>query len=436
MPRRSKVRGRPKAVTVLGLTAHAIRRPGKRDPDRWYWRAREMRDGAQVDVLTGRYTREEVGAALMAVFTAPVVHEVEEQADQILTVGQLIRAWLHSDVVGRVEQSTEGTIRSALRRIDACVGTMRISRRNAVAQELAAVLVSNGRKSSTIGKMISRLRQAWRWAKDQDLVEVDPPAFPRLPKDAQRVVYVPTVGEVIEVASRLSSPKREILIVQLACGGRIGEVCRLEGEDVVWVPVLCRPYEGIDRRPEDQCWHGDGVSKPVLGVCAAVVQVCRGEATAEATACSPEPTRPVVWLGRHEGDRKTGARAVPVTMPAAISILRELGGQGGRIWRTRKGDPVSSKYKKSFVTTIGSVDFAALNQPRWTSHALRYLSANQLRRQGAPVEVAAKILGHTVAVMMKTYRQVDSVEVDRAMTRAQLGLSDRDAGQPVLRVLG
>lgn len=122
-------------------------------------------------------------------------------------------------------------------------------------------------------------------------------------------------------------------------------------------------------------------------------------------------------------------------MPAAVEALRAVRGLTGRIWRLSVGDPVGLTYKKNLCRALGEVDFPKLRQPRWTSHALRYLAAKQLRQQNVAPEVAAAILGHTVAVMMKTYRKVDSVEIDLAMARAQLGLPMPAPEVPVLRVV-
>lgn len=124
---------------------------------------------------------------------------------------------------------------------------------------------------------------------------------------------------------------------------------------------------------------------------------------------------------------KTGPRTIPVTLPEAIEILhrrvdttctgldrqcRILVGYRGR---------ESALYHRAVMEALRNLDWKAVGVQRFTTRGIRRTAADTLRRAGVPIEDAAAILGHSPAVLMRTYRQVDEADKMEAMQRAQLG---------------
>tara|TARA_R100000458_G_C8278499_1_gene254793 strand:- start:9490 stop:10818 length:1329 start_codon:yes stop_codon:yes gene_type:complete len=62
----------------------------------------------------------------------------------------------------------------------------------------------------------------------------------------------------------------------------------------------------------------------------------------------------------------------------------------------------------------------------FSAHGLRRLAADTMCRRGAKAESAAKILGHSVEMMMKIYRTISVQELDEAMELANLGMPDSE----------
>lgn len=61
---------------------------------------------------------------------------------------------------------------------------------------------------------------------------------------------------------------------------------------------------------------------------------------------------------------------------------------------------------------------------RFTPHALRRFTVDELARAGVDIGTACAITGHSLAVMLKHYRQVSRDDKRRALAAARLGAFD------------
>lgn len=157
---------------------------------------------------------------------------------------------------------------------------------------------------------------------------------------------------------------RDVLLVQLAVGGRIGEVAALHHGDV----------------------EVDGASG---------------------------------WLhlGRHERAEKTGRRSVPIRgRVLEIVAARLQPGAEGTIWGCRL---------LTVLTRVSrwwrSIPWERLRLERWTPHGHRRLAADRVLRGGAEVAAAAALLGHDAKTMWAHYRRVTSADVERAARLGGMG---------------
>lgn len=371
---------KPKPVTVGELTAKPHRPPIASNP-LWSWRCRKY--GATV--WSGRAKRADVAAILMAIIQTPP--EPEPDAAPVETVEQAMTLWLEREVEGSTRAPlTIRNYRTSTTAVCRVAGLLRLNRGPWIAREVWRLLAAEGLAHRTIQIHTGVMLMAWRWAHGYGFVPTPCPAAPRVKPPPPKRRYTPTLEEALKVINSLDGASRAVLTVQLATGARISEVCCIHRADV----------------------DDDG-------------------------------ERVVLTLGVHESARKTGRRLVPVTMPEAIAEIRgaiktmdAAGRAHGTLWtkRPRGGRPVTSPKQLRPVTaafrgTVGKVlsraDWEGLGVQRFSSHALRRLAAGMLRQAGVQLEVAAHLLGHSITMMLKTYREIDDGERFEAMTRARLG---------------
>ena len=371
---------KPKPVTVGELTARPHRPPIASNP-LWSWRCRKYGR----DIWSGRARRADVAAILMAIIQAPPEPEAAPAA--VETVGQVMALWLESEVEGSTRAVlTVRNYRTSTSAVTRAAGALRLDRGPWAAREVWRLLSESVLAHRPTQIHTGVMLMAWRWAHGYGFVPTPCPAMPRVKPPAPKRRYTPTLDEALKVIGTLDGAARAVLTVQLATGARISEVCCIHRADV----------------------DDDG-------------------------------GRMVLTLGVHESARKTGRRLVPVTMPEAIAEIRAavktmdaMGRAGGTLWTKKPWGgrpvtdparlrPVTATYRHAVTKELAAVDWAALGVQRFSSHALRRLAAVMLRQAGVQLEVAAHLLGHSITMMLKTYREVDADERLEAMTRARLG---------------
>ena len=360
---------KPKSVTVGELTATPHRPPTDTKP-LWSWRCRK----AGAAVWSGRARRADVAAILMAIIQTPPDEPAEPSP--VETVGQAMALWLSSEVEGSTRAPlTVRNYRSSAGAVSRVAGALRLDRGPWTAREAWRLLSESGLAHRTVQIHTGVMLMAWRWAHGYGFVATACPAALRVKPPPAVRRHTPTLDDALRAIETVGPHERGVLLVQLATGARISEVCLLHAGDV-----------------------------------------------------RDEGGRIVVTFGLHEYARKTGRRDVPVTMPAAVDALRralvtmrERGRDEGVIWTSYKGRPVSKTYRFQVGKALRDVDWTGLGVERFASHGLRRLAAKMLRQAGVPLEVVAGLLGHSIVMMLKVYREVDEGERFDAMDRARLG---------------
>lgn len=341
-----------------GPAVHAapIRPPGKRTPH-WYWRCVVYEAGGERTVWTGRGTEDDVRAEVWQLIgrgehrDAPAA---EPEAVTCDTVAELLAYWR-----GHLLESTELAPRtvqgyiSRSRTIEAGLGPVvleRLSRRDVERYRVQAL---RHRSAGTVKNELINLGQAWEWGRmmgacpDRDL-EI-PDVAPKPVRDK----YTPTDGEVAAVIRRQTVAwRKQVLELQWATGARISEIALLQGADI---------------------------------------DAARGQ----------------LWLGRHEGGAKTGARCVPMS----AAIRRAVAGlpAAGPVW------PVAWATIDSAINAAVAAACEAEQIPVWTTHGLRRAFVNVAIRRGVDVATLATLTGHSVQTLMTYYRQVQEDERVAAM---------------------
>ena len=121
--------------------------------------------------------------------------------------------------------------------------------------------------------------------------------------------------------------------------------------------------------------------------------------------------RPDYHAGTIRITGKTGPRTIPMS-PRARAGLEQLHRAG------RTSAPLFTDI--SLRTAIArACDRSGIQ--RHTPHGLRRLAVDEMRRAGVPLEIAAQILGHSVAMMLEVYRRPTADELRAAMTAAPIG---------------
>lgn len=125
---------------------------------------------------------------------------------------------------------------------------------------------------------------------------------------------------------------------------------------------------------------------------------------------------------------KTGKRRVPLAPPLVDALLeaRPLIPQGNVLGRST----VSAN------ALLGRMIWAACDAAevrRFSPHALRRAAVAALYRGGVDVSVAAAALGHSPAIAMKNYREVEESETASAVKAARLGYFDVPSAEGKVR---
>lgn len=227
---------KPGKVTVGRIIARPVRPPGKRNPDRWYWRAEEHRDGKSYDVLTGRFTVEEITHELARIVSAGPAPATRPRGME--TTRDLLEAWIwhleHDE--RRLKPSTrQGYVTTAMALCD-FVGDVPIGGiTQEVAEELHQDMLDARLAPLTVRTRMNVLRSCHRWAarrKYAPALTFDMPAMHRA-KPMEEHRHTPTRDEVRRVLAHLPTTGQtawvHVLVAFIAgTGARVHEVMATE----------------------------------------------------------------------------------------------------------------------------------------------------------------------------------------------------------------
>lgn len=104
---------------------------------------------------------------------------------------------------------------------------------------------------------------------------------------------------------------------------------------------------------------------------------------------------------------------------------------GELLFTTKTGKPINTSHAAVVVKRAA----VAVGAPRVHFHALRHYYASSLLTAGVPIQDVAAVMGHTVAMTMKTYAHVLEGYQDRVRAAASSVGSGIFAGSPTLRVV-
>lgn len=371
---------RPEPLDIeppYGPTVHAKtvtgRGPTARQPH-WYWRA-VVYDGAKErTVWTGRGSREDVRAAVWQLIGRREHLGAEPAAavaaDQVVVVFETMADLLHA---WRVHLATERTdlapatvhgYSAHSHIIEEVIGPIRLDRFGRSDLDRYRAIVSRPpgegsrrlktRSSGTIQLDLTIIGMAWAWGRSIGVVDgaLDIPPINVTPTHDS---YTPSIDEVATVVGLLRGWAADVVRLQWATGARVGEIAALLVEDV-------------------------------------------------------DLERSALWLGRHVGARKTGARRIPIPEDT-LPLLRELvAGRSGAV-------PLFATSRATIVArSNGAIaEACAIAQlPVWTTHGLRRAFVQRAIRAGVEVKTLATITGHTVQVMLSAYHQVQEADIAAA----------------------
>lgn len=356
------------------LTARPHRPPSRRSNE-WSWRCRRN----QITLWAGTGSREHVIDVLTALLTNAPLPEGREpervaaptpQAPaprEVSTVSELLACWLDHLLKVRTKVNTFKAYKGSAGRLLSVAADDRLSGGPWLLRGVWTALETRY-KPKTIQITVCALLQAWRWARSYGLTSLVPPDPLRIRPASEERPYTPTLDEVRRVIATMREPTRRILTLQMATGARISELAMLHREDVVEI---------------------DGILH--------------------------------VTFGRHDQAEKTGVRTVPVMLPEGVDALREAldiaGDREGPIWTRANGEPVTIHERSRTAARLRRVDWPGLGIRRFTSHGIRRMVATEMRRKGVPLEIAAQLLGHSIQMMLRIYRDIDDDDRIRAMTQ-------------------
>ncbi|MCA9525318.1 MAG: tyrosine-type recombinase/integrase [Myxococcales bacterium] len=293
-------------------------------------------------------------------------------------MAQALDVWWSTAVDGsQLAPATQVGHRSRVRAVAETIG--HVSLQHLSARHIEVHRLARHRAGLTAGTIqteVGVLVVAWRWLHDIGLLDREPPS--RVTGGGRRPArpdkYTPSRAEALAVIGEAPRRIRLGLLLQLATGARQGEILALQHADV-----------------------------------------------------AVEGRRAVLQLGRHEGARKTGTRAVPL----AGDIVDEL----RDFWRPGEAGPLLGLKRVSLKTEtfywLRDFPWDERGLTRWTTHALRRLAADTLLRSGVEIGTAAAVLGHSPQVMLQMYRQVTAEDAQRAVAQAGLGDLTTEAARVV-----
>lgn len=356
---------RPKSVIVGRIRARAVR--GPRDDGRWYWRAEVNEAGQTATVWTGWASSAEAVSALSSVSQHPVTAELRPRVVEVRTIQDLLEHWVTAQAErGDLKASSLAAYIGAGNRLTDELGEVRLDR--VYAETMAAWRdrrMRAGKSARTLANDLHLLQVAWRWGSERALVTNELPGVRvRVLASAYHYSHVtPETDEVARVlaaleARPLAAPWTPVAIrILWSTGARIGEISTLT-------------------------WKAVDLERNEIHV-----------------------------VG------KTGPRRIPISSALRPGLLA---------WRLRSGGgeclwPVAPVTFTRMVPAALNRGCDLVGVPRWSPHALRRAAVVALCRSGVDVGVAARVTGHSPAILLKHYRTVSDTELHEAVARAALG---------------
>ena len=362
---------RPKPVHMGDVRARAKRAPKSSDPTRWYWQAVIRRDGKDVTVVSGWFTRKEISKEL----AKRVAEDDLDRPRETGTIAGLVDAWAeHAATVARTSKKTKAAQVHAGKRIVTHMGAVLVDRvRKDTIESFQTALLDANYSPATIRLTLVYLGQAWSYGRERGLVpdrslpKVRPPVPRRVQND-----YVPTASEARRVLEQLEEDnwQRRALELIHATGCRVNEVLQLTWDDF----RLEGPRTNVTVRGK-RTSRTDGVRIVALAPSTVEYLLAMREV---------QPSTNVPFHGYAKANDRT--------------LLRNL----------------KASCRKAGV-------------PEFRTHALRALAMTQAMQAKIPPHVAAAHFGVTVPVMLTHYAQVDAT--DAAETAAAIGRAAPERGK-------
>ncbi len=336
-----------------------MRKPSSTDP-RWYWRAKLYRDGAEQSVWAGRATRQEAEQAIAALVAADALDAPPRPRAQasISTVADLLDAWLlEQDERSDIRPGTKVNKRSSSRRLQRFIGEVRLTQVRQGTLERYRDTLARTKHARGDGYSTGSIAL--------DLLYL-----------GEAWTWGREIGACPHDLPTIRLKQRPVMDKQTPTHADVCAVVAGVGER--WRPAIellaatgCRIGEIVSLRAED-------------------VDVTRSEITVQG---------------------KTGRRVVPVRQ----EVLRRLPTAVGVIWGCTEWHATRMIRKEIDAAC------AAAQVPRFTPHGLRRYAADRMVDSGIDLKTVADILGHSVAMLLKRYRQSTERSRRDAILRAGLG---------------
>lgn len=136
---------------------------------------------------------------------------------------------------------------------------------------------------------------------------------------------------------------------------------------------------------------------------------------------------------RVELKTRRSRRDLPIPDELVPMLVERAAGRGGDelLFTTKTGKPINTSHAAVVVKRAAVV----VGAERVHFHALRHYYASSLLTAGVPVQDVAAVMGHTVAMTMKTYAHVLEGYQDRVRAASSAAGCGIFAGSPTLRVV-
>jgi site-specific recombinase XerD len=351
---------RPRPFSIGRVRVSPMRKPSKSDP-RWYWRAKLYDAGVEVSVWSGRATRSEAEREVARLVAEDELEAPRDRRSTVAigTIGELLDSWLEEqDERSDIRASTKANKHSSTRRIIRFLGAVRLDQ---IRQ-----------------RTLDRYRDTLASTKH---MRGDGYSTGSIGLDLQYLGEAWRWGQEIGVCTHeLPSIRLRHRPVMPTNTPTHADVCEVVARvSPRWRPAIeilaatgARIGEIGTLRRED-------------------IHVDRGEITVHG---------------------KTGSRDVP----ARRNVLLGLPDGPGGIWGC------TPRNAERMIRRQITAACEAAEIPRFTPHGLRRYAADRMVDSGVDLKTVADILGHSVLMLLKRYRQ--STESGRRAAVRQAGLGD------------
>ncbi len=368
--------GKSFEISTIRGTVDKARSAGKDKP---YWRAR-LKGGTRKLVWSGWATRDEAMDEVAKLVARGVQHVSRRSAGEmeVRTIGDLMAVWL--DYQESLVNPPGGTIKSgicprtadfydkAARHINELLGEVSVSR---MAEEDVQAYIAGRSRERASPRLVAVeqrvLQMAWKWGRKRQYTPNRDLPMVAVPIDENSfhiAHYTPTRAEAARVLRHLQGEWHLLGVLLATTGARVGEVAHLRAKD----------------------WN---------------------------------PRRGTLHLGRDVASQKTGRRDFP--LPPHVARL--LAG------RPSEGDgylldlPVAHRteaFRSRLKRACEKEGFTG--DDRFTPHGLRRMVVQDMARADINIKTAAKLMGHTVEVMLRYYQEVTEQDMANAVRKARLGV--------------